>query len=322
MIWIDTCNAPHVEFAKYLVNKYGEENVYITARNHSNTIPLLKLSGLRHDIVGKHWGRSKISKLIGLIWRSIQLTAIVKRKSIKVSFSQSSFYSPIVSKMLGIPCIYTNDNEYAIGNVLADSFANHVVYPNTKIFPKYRSITRAAIHHYDGLKESLYVKPQPEVDKSHRAKWYFRPEPENAQYIKSKANADILIHYANIAEKLKKVIIVLPRSHSQYAFYTNLKHPAVNVQSKIIPLNEIIETCQLFIGGGGTMSRELAISGVPTMSVYSGTKLYVDQLLEKADLLFFHEDGELDLSKLNTDSVKALPSNIAKIIDELIGKYL
>jgi uncharacterized protein len=47
-------------------------------------------------------------------------------------------------------------------------------------------------------------------------------------------------------------------------------------------LAEIIADCDLFIGAGGTMTREAAVLGIPTISIYQDDLLDVDRyLIEK-----------------------------------------
>ena len=44
--------------------------------------------------------------------------------------------------------------------------------------------------------------------------------------------------------------------------------------------------CDLFIGAGGTMTREAAVLGIPTISVYQDTLLDVDNyLIQKGHMI-------------------------------------
>ncbi len=44
-------------------------------------------------------------------------------------------------------------------------------------------------------------------------------------------------------------------------------------------LAEVMENCNLFIGAGGTMTREAVVLGVPTISIYQDELLDVDRYL-------------------------------------------
>ena len=50
----------------------------------------------------------------------------------------------------------------------------------------------------------------------------------------------------------------------------------------------IAANCSIFIGAGGSMTRELAILGIPTISVYQDDLLEVDQFLITKGLML-HE---------------------------------
>ena len=80
MIWIDVANAPQVKFAEFLVSKFGEENIFITTRDHSNNLKLLKKIDLKYTVVGKHWGKSNISKIFGLFHRAFALFKALKKE--------------------------------------------------------------------------------------------------------------------------------------------------------------------------------------------------------------------------------------------------
>jgi predicted glycosyltransferase len=53
----------------------------------------------------------------------------------------------------------------------------------------------------------------------------------------------------------------------------------VQVSLKPMKLEDILKECIVFIGAGGSMTRELAFLGVPTLSVYQGDLLSVDKHL-------------------------------------------
>ncbi len=52
-----------------------------------------------------------------------------------------------------------------------------------------------------------------------------------------------------------------------------------------LDIAEIAPDCDLFIGAGGTMTREMAVLGIPTISVYQEKLLDVDRHLMARDAL-------------------------------------
>ena len=81
-------------------------------------------------------------------------------------------------------------------------------------------------------------------------------------------------------------VVILARNDDQYKYYKkNARFKNLEVLLKPLPLIGILEQCSLFIGAGGTMTRELAFLGVPTMSVYQDDLLEVDKYLIKKGLI-------------------------------------
>lgn len=85
----------------------------------------------------------------------------------------------------------------------------------------------------------------------------------------------------NLIMKLKNKynLIIIPREKSQIEHYDQSRFEGITILRKPEPLSEIVKKCSLFIGAGGTMTREMAVIGIPTISVYQEELLKVDQYL-------------------------------------------
>ena len=75
--------------------------------------------------------------------------------------------------------------------------------------------------------------------------------------------------------------MLLPRDKVQEKYYKQDKFLGVTVLEKSISLADIMENCDLFIGAGGTMTRETAVFSIPTISIYQDQLLQVDEYLIK-----------------------------------------
>jgi predicted glycosyltransferase len=304
-IWFDLTNSPHVPFFANLISELGRQyNIIITCRDLSNTIELIEINKYPYHVVGKHYGKNSFAKICGYIHRVFQLYFFLKRKNIHVAISHSSFYSPLVSKLLGSKCLYLNDNEYAVGNRISFRFADIILIPEfleRDSVSKKKSITQKIIN-YPGLKEGVYLWNTPEeiFQKSLKANdtdkktIFIRPEPWTAQYYKAEKNfIDDIISDLKLSFKL----IVLPRNNDQKKYYQGSKFRGIIIPDKTVHLYEVIKSCDLFIGAGGTMTRETAILGVPTISIYQDHLLAVDRfLISRGNMI--HEKN------LSTDMVK------------------
>lgn len=278
-IWFDLSNSPHINlFAALIKDLMRDHQVIITCRPLANTIDLLDLHKFDYTVVGKHYGGKLTSKILGYPVRVKQLYSFLKKQKPDVAISQSSFHSPITAKMLGIPAIYMNDNEHAMGNIPSFVFATRILIPEfldrKKVHKQWAKDSK--IIQYPGVKEGIYLW-NAEIPESKSEKIvYVRPEPWIAQYYKGALNFmdDMLLF---LKDKYK--IVLLPRGKDQALHYEQPKFEGIRVLNKPLTLEEIASNCRLFIGAGGTMTREMAVLGIPTISVYQDTLLDVDQYL-------------------------------------------
>ena len=197
-IWIDLTNSPHVNFFADMIRELQKDHeVLLTCRSLSNTIELLDLNGFTYHVVGKHYGQNKSNKVLGFVIRIAQLYRFLKNRIPDVAISHSSFYSPVVARMLGVRSIYLNDNEHADGNRISFRFADCIMIPE---FLDAEKVQRQGAHpekiiKYPGVKEGVYLwnyKPAsrgsflPDMDGKQVI--FIRPEPWAAQYYSGKRN--------------------------------------------------------------------------------------------------------------------------------------
>lgn len=285
-IWFDLSNSPHINlFARMIRDLEAEgHEVFITCRPLANTIDLLELHGLRYEVVGVHYGGDLKMKLLGYPIRVWQLWRYLKGKRIDVAISQSSFHSPVVAQLLGVRSIYMNDNEYAMGNIPAFMCASRIMVPEFLADEKLRRQCASAhkVVHYPGVKEGIYLWELDEQlsrarripARKQRPSVYIRPEPWTAQYYKGSRNfLDDLI----LGIKDQARVIVLPRGSAQGLHYRDFG--GVEVVDTALDIADVAPDCDLFVGAGGTMTREMAVLGIPTISVYQDELLDVDRYL-------------------------------------------
>ncbi|MFH2067474.1 MAG: DUF354 domain-containing protein [Pseudomonadota bacterium] len=311
-IWIDITNAPHVNFFKQFIDEWqaGQYEVIVTARPLSNTIELLNKNNIRYHCIGSHYGKNKLLKLYGFFRRSSELYAFLKNKQIAVAISQSSFYSPYVAGKLKIPSIYTNDNEFAKGNYIAFLFAKNILLPEAlKQWAKNRFFSKK-ITFYPGVKEGIYINPVDGGKDSDKKMIYFRPEPWHAQYHQFQADMfdNMLIDLADEYQ-----IVLLPRDQEQKTHFQKLAYNFSNLKipESVETVENISRKCSVFIGAGGSMTREFALMGIPTVSMYQGTLLEVDKYLIQNGLLI----SQIDPKKNTKDFIASLISAKNKLSD-------
>lgn len=288
-IWFDLSNSPHINmFAALIRELQHQHDVIITCRPLANTIDLLRLHGLEHTVVGRHYGKALWAKVSGYPVRVWELYRFLRPQHIDVAISQSSFHSPVVARLLGIRSIYMNDNEHAMGNIPAFLAASVIMVPE---FLQVASLKRQfaaerKVQKYPGVKEGIYLWELHERLRTRghltsrtmraRKKVYIRPEPWTAQYYQGASNfMDAVV--AGLAASAD--VVVLPRGGQQAEHYKAAAVDNVRVAEAALDIADIAPDCDLFIGAGGTMTREMAVLGIPTISVYQDALLDVDRYL-------------------------------------------
>lgn len=303
-IWFDISNSPHINMFQGLIRqleKNGHE-VIITSRPLANTVDLLNRAGLKHTTIGKHYGKNILLKILGYPIRVFELWKFLKEKKLDLAISQSSFHSPLTAYLLNIPSIYTNDNEHAIGNIPSFHFATKIMIPeNFKLenISKNKKIINKTIK-YPGIKEGIYlweksddINGNDDEKKSNNINIYIRPEPQTAQYYNGEKNfMDDLI----LGIKDEYMVNILPRNENQIKHYSNILFKNINVINTPLTFDEIAKDCSIFVGAGGSMTREMAMIGIPTISVYQEELLEVDKLLLSKKMMI--HDPKLNAQKM------------------------
>ncbi|MFL6671704.1 MAG: DUF354 domain-containing protein [Massilia sp.] len=286
-IWFDLSNSPHINMFRAMIRDLQRQHeVIMTCRPLANTIELLEMHGLEHTVVGSHYGRSLARKIVGFPVRVLQLRRFLEKRRIDVAISQSSFHSPVVARLLGVPSVYLNDNEHAMGNIPAFACANKIMVPE---FVSAHSLGRQyarpdKVVRYPGVKEGIYLWESCERMQAKRAQRegnrkravFVRPEPWTAQYYKGAHNFldDLLIGMRDATD-----VTILPRGADQRDYYRGDKFRGITVIDRPMDIEELAPACDMFIGAGGTMTREMAVLGIPTISVYQDELLDVDRYL-------------------------------------------
>ena len=300
-IWIDFINSPQVSFFEPLINELtdaGHEFI-LTCRDSSNTVDLLNQRNWVYSIIGDKAEKATSKKLMSFPLRIRSLYNYLKNKEVDVAICQSSFYLPLTAKLLGVPSIYTNDNEHALGNIPAFLFATQILIPENLSIRKVirKGARRRKVIQYPGIKEGVYlwmkgqsIQHKREENLS-KKQIFVRPEPLTAQYYSGRLN--FLDKFLNEL-KAKYSLTILVRDKTQLEHYAQSKFSGIYVPERPLSFEDVAVDCQLFIGAGGSMTREMAMMGIPTISVYQGELLEVDKFLISEMLMVHKPEINLD----------------------------
>ena len=291
-IWIDIDNSPHVPFFVPIIEELGKRGheVIVTARDAYQVRDLLELYHLPCKIVGKHYGKNPVAKVLGTCLRAAQLLPSIFHEKIDLAVSHGSRAQMMCGFALGIPTLLILDYEYIamMGFIRPDWILVPQIIPNSKELKPKRRVLR-----YPGLKEDVYVprlRPNPSLRKQlgfdeNDIVVTVRPPAVQAHY--HNPEAEVLLDAAlNFLTKAPEVrVILLPRNDDQanslrkdWAKWVD-NHKIVIPERAVDGIN-LIWLSDLVISGGGTMNREAAALGVPVYSIFRGKIGAVDRELE------------------------------------------
>src|SRR5659263_268820 len=113
-IWIDLDNSPHVPFFKPIMKELSKKGfqVVLTARDCSQTCALADRNEFRYERIGRHFGKNKILKVLGLLVRALQLMPFALKEKPDLALSHGSRSQLILSWLLGIPSVLIFDYEF------------------------------------------------------------------------------------------------------------------------------------------------------------------------------------------------------------------
>ena len=299
-IWIDLDNSPHVPFFVPIIEalRAREHAVLVTARDCFQVRELADLRGLKYTMVGSHYGRHFVWKVLGLCVRAAQLGPVVRRAKPDLALSHGSRSQLILSAALRLQSMVICDYEFAKG--LRFLNPTWMMYP--EVIAGNRAGTRRDTLSYPGIKEDVYV-PRFRPDDSIRELLglqdedlviTLRPPATEAHYHNSESEALLAAVCGASAETSGVKVVLLPRNGKQEAEIRK-QWPGLFASGRMLVPNRAVDGLNLIwhsdlvISGGGTMNREAAALGVPVYSIFRGPIGAVDRYLASVGKLILIE---------------------------------
>ena len=315
-IWIDLDNSPHVPFFLPIIEELQKEGheIFLTARDSYQVCELLRLHTLSCRVVGRHYGKNWILKLMGTALRALQLLPLSLKERPDLAVSHTSRAQFLVASMLGIPTVVMYDYEF----VNATSFLHPTWVFVPDVIPEERvSQDPSHLYRYPGLKEDVYVpqfKPDPNFRKmlgvgQDELVVTVRPPATEAHYHNPESEEFLAETLQYLLEGPAARVVLLPRNNNQGALLRSLWAQAIDEGRIIIPdraldgLN-LIWNSDLVISGGGTMNREAAALGIPVYSIFRGQIGAVDRYLAETGCLTLIEKVEDIRKKISLERRK------------------
>ena len=295
-VWIDVTNSPHVLFFRPLLRLLADDGheVEVTARAYAQTLDLLELHGITHQVVGPpHGGARALGKARAMVGRLPALRRFARPRRFDLALAHGSHEAMLVARSLGIPGATAHDYEFAtLQHQLGLRAARRVVFPN--VVPPTR-LARFGVHppklaQYPGLEEEYYLADF-EPDRSvldgidpARVLAVVRTPPDVSLYHRHGNEL-----FAGVLERLgldeSVYAVVLPRTEAQREAIRSLGLPSLHVPERAVDAQSLACLADLVISAGGTMNREAVALGTPVYTTFAGRLGAVDESLIRAGRL-------------------------------------
>ncbi len=326
-VWIDLANSPHVPLFVPLVRAFEErgDEVLLTARDHAQTLSLAVDHWPEVVVIGGESPAGRARKAASILSRAAALRRFARTRRPDVALSHGSYAQIVAARLARVPAVTMMDYEHQPANHLSFRFARRVVVPGT--FPeaslsKFGASQRKVVR-YDGFKEELYlgdVAPDPAILASlgldlDRPTAAMRPPPEGALYhAHGNPRFDVILEHI-LSEGGQAVL--LPRTAEQAARY---RRPRVAIPERPVDGSVLLATVDLTIGAGGTMTRESALLGTPTYTVFLGELAAQDaELIRLGRIVDLRAEGTLPaVERRRERAAPEAPERAGAILDVIL----
>jgi hypothetical protein len=275
----------------------GHRVVRVT-RSFPETIQLLHMKKIKAEVVGTH--RTTLDgKLRESLIRTARIARLMKDKRIELTVAYPSVEASRSAFGLKIPYYCVSDSPHAeevsrLSIPLASKLFSPKVVP-LEDWTRY-SLPPSKIIQYDALDPYVWIRdarPDPEMLKRNGIKptiriVTLRIEESFAAYLMNTPGGWRTLA-PKIAEELLSRgcaanIVVLPRYREHYAAFRRLRGRII-LPKAFIYGPSLLSSTSVFIGGGGTMTAEAAMMGIPAISYFPAGPTRVEAFLQQNQLL-------------------------------------
>ncbi|MGA7370664.1 MAG: DUF354 domain-containing protein [Nitrososphaeraceae archaeon] len=319
-VWLDILTPKQVMFFKPLVDSLmiGGHDVFSTSRDYREAIELARIKNLEIKVVGKHGGEDRYDKLRASASRVFELTELVQSFEPDLAITFSSPEGARVSFGLGIRHYCFNDSPHAIAvSKLTIPLTDLLFCPWIIPYSAWNKfgLPKTNIVRYKALDPVAWLKRGPDPPRSHPADMIYgngnkknilvRLEESKAAYLTgSSVKKNGYLFLDSLVKSIHELanIVVVCRYSDQVTKVNERYQGKVSVVGNTIDGTSAINSCDLFIGAGGTMTAEACLMGKPAISI-APISFYVERYLLKTGLLL-KALKPTDLVKLATKILK------------------
>jgi hypothetical protein len=281
-VWYDACTGKHVRYgvaiARHL-RMLGHE-VILTTRSHPDTLPLAKLLKEEFINVGKYDPTSLLSRLRESSKRQLLFCQMFKENKPDIAISHQSIELCRVAFGLGIPNIATHDTPHAdAANKLTMPLIDFLVVSKALPTRHIKGYKIKKICRFDGVDEVAWIKNfKPEIKYDYkRPLIVIREFQTKASYVEGKTDLT-----KSLTKKLTSLGNVLFLSR-----YQRRPEKGLIIPKEFIDSASLVAQADLVISIGGTIAREAALQGTPTIIIPLINRFHVNDYLAKKGFPIF-----------------------------------
>jgi predicted glycosyltransferase len=308
-----------------------------TTRKYREVNQLLEMKGMEAKIVGEHGGVDLAEKLKASVKRILELTNVLDEFKPDVAVSFSSPEMARTAFGLGIPHVCVNDSPHAEAVAkLTVPLSAKLLTP--KIIPKNAwtkyGISPQKIILYNALDPWVWLKDfrsDPQIisqlglDRS-KPIMTFRTEEAFASYLlgRGKVESTVIPLIKGILEKRSDVqVVVVPRYENQKKPFVELFGDKITICESVVDGQSLLSFSSAFVGGGGTMTTESVLLGVPTFSCYPTKPFLVLKYLVENKLVTLEKNPNTLLEKMcaTLDNLDAAKKAQAKRVQKMVKGF-
>ena len=260
-VWYDACTGKHMRYGVAIAKRLrssGHE-VLLTSREHPDTVALARYLEEKAVIVGKYEPESLSSRLKAGLERQLQLCEMFEDNLPDCAISHGSIDLCRVAFGLGVSIISTADSPHATAaNRLALPLIDWLVI--SKALPKrlYQKYGVKNIVQFDGVDEVAWIKDFAPQRRVHEEPLIVVRETETkAAY--SREARDITLDIAHGLTALGQVIFL--------SRYERAPRRALEIPRGFVDTASLAANADLVVGVGGTIAREAALQGTPSLVI-------------------------------------------------------
>ena len=295
-VWLDMLTPKQANFLGELHHRLTARGfkTLLTTREYREVNELLELRGLKSLQVGRHGGANLKDKLLESSKRISSLVEIMEDQKPDVAISFSSPEAARVAYGLKIPHYCVSDSPHAeavcrLTVPLSQKLFTPWVIP-VQVWTRFGINPRDVVR-YHALDPTVWLsnKSSPKALESlkldpKKPVILVRTPEEYAAYL-SERSTSLQGMVADIVDKVLRIdedssqLVILPRYDVQAERLRKRFASRVIVPDHIVDAIPLMRSASVFLGGGGTMTAEAALLGVPVISYYPGDPTIVEKFL-------------------------------------------